>query len=111
MFLLYNYTCDCHLYLQILVSEIDFFVSGENMEELLKLKEERGMYPPRFCVVISCSPTARQSQARLEFSGATKELLFDVPLNPLHVSTHVASAAGTCMNSKNPSLNNDIIIS
>ena len=90
--------CDCHLHLQILVSEIDFFVSGENIiKELLKLKEEEGMYPPRFCVVISCSPIARQSQARIEFSGATKELLFDIPLNPLYATTYVASAGGIYM--------------
>ena len=75
------------------MSEIDFFVSGEH--ELLKVKEKEGMYPPRFRVVISCSPTARQSQARIEFRGATKELVFDVPLNPPRAHIGVASAAGT----------------
>ena len=91
-------TSDCYLHLQILVSEIDFFVSGENMKDLLKLKEEEGMYPPRFCVVISCSPTARQNQARIEFRGATKELVFDTPLNPSLTSTS-PTATSSCMTS------------
>ena len=78
------------------MSEIDFFVSGEYMKELLKVKEEEGMYPPRFRVVISCSPTARLSQVRIDFRGATKELVFDVPLNPPPAPTSEASAAGIC---------------
>ena len=28
------------------MSEIDFFVGGEHMKELLKVKEEEGMYVP-----------------------------------------------------------------
>ena len=41
------------------------------------------MYPPRFNLVVSCSQTARQSQTRIAFSGAQKEIVFDIPLNPL----------------------------
>ena len=68
-----------------MLKEIDFFV-GEITNitiEQLKLKEEEGMYPPRFHVVISCTPDARQSQARIRFRGATSNLRFDIPLNPL----------------------------
>ena len=68
---------------QILLSDIDFFVSGDNSKELLKVKEEEGMYPPRFNLVISCSPTARQSQTRVQFVGAVKKIVFDIPLNLL----------------------------
>ena len=66
-----------------MLSDIDFFVSGDNSKELLRVKEEEGMYPPRFNLVISCSQTARQSQTRIVFSGAQKEIVFDIPLNPL----------------------------
>ena len=69
--------------LQILLSDIDFFVSDDNSEEVLKLKEKEGMYPPRFNLVISCTPAAKQSQTRVEFRGALKEIVFDIPLNPL----------------------------
>ena len=68
-----------------MLEDIDFFV-GEITTiaiENLKLKEEEGMYPPRFRVVISCTPNARQSQARIRFRGATNDLIFDIPLNPL----------------------------
>ena len=66
-----------------MLSDIDFFVGDETSKETLKLMEEEGMYPPRFRVVISCSPNARQSQARIEFRGAVNDLVFDIPLNPL----------------------------
>ena len=41
-----------------------------------------GTYPPRFHVIFTCTPTAGQSQARIEFRGAVNDLVFDVPLNP-----------------------------
>ena len=47
---------------------------------MLKLREAKGMYPPRFNVFISCSPTIRQSKVRIEFSGSSRELVFDIPL-------------------------------
>ena len=67
-----------------MLSDIDFFVGPitETTKQTLQLKEDEGMYPPRFCVVISGTPTARQSQARIEFRGAVNDLVFDVPLNP-----------------------------
>ena len=67
-----------------MLSDIDFFVGPitESTKQTLQLKEDEGMYPPRFCVVISGTPTARQSQARIEFRGAVNDLVFDVPLNP-----------------------------
>ena len=77
--------------LQILLSDIDFFVSGEHSKELLRIKEEEGMYPPSFNLVISCTPTARQSQTRVEFRGAVKEMVFDIPLNPLQQSCMATS--------------------
>ena len=70
--------------MQIFLSDIDFFVGDEASKETLKLKEEEGMYPPRFHVEISCSPNARPSQARIEFRGAVDDLVLDVALlNPL----------------------------
>ena len=48
--------------------------------EVLKLKEDEQIYPPRFRVVISCSPAAQQSQAWVKFKGAHKELVFNIPL-------------------------------
>ena len=41
------------------------------------------MYPPRFNLMISCTPTARQSKTRVEFRGARKEMVFDILLKPL----------------------------
>ena len=67
-----------------MLKDIDFFV-GENNDitlHTLEVKEEEGMYPPRFEVVVTCTPAARQSQARIEFRGAVNDLVFDVPLNP-----------------------------
>ena len=51
-------------------------------EEVLKDMEDCSNYPPRFQVVITCSPAAQQSQARIKFKGAHKELVFDIPLQP-----------------------------
>ena len=67
-----------------MLSDIDFFVGEitEATKQTLKLKEEEGMYPPRFRVVISCTPTASQSQASIRFRGTVNDLVFDVPLNP-----------------------------
>ena len=79
--------------MQILMSDIDFFVGGDNFAvETLQLMEEEGMYPPRFHVVISCTSSARQSQTRIEFRGATRpNMVFDIPLNPV-------GAASKCVN-------------
>ena len=49
-------------------------------EMVLKQMEDEQMYPPRFRVVISCSPAAQLSQARIKFKGARKDLVFDIPL-------------------------------
>ena len=51
-------------------------------EDELELKEEHQMYPPKFQVVISCSPAAQQSQARIKIKGAHSDLVFDIPLIP-----------------------------
>jgi len=48
--------------------------------EVLKQMEDEQNYPPKFRVVINCSPAAQQSQARIQFKGAHKELVFDIPL-------------------------------
>ena len=79
------YSIECWEYLprstlQILLSEID---DDDNSEELLKLKEEEGMYPPTINLVISSTLTAKQSQTKIQFRGALKE---DIPLNPLQSS-------------------------
>ena len=64
---------------QITQTEMDF---TEMDEDELELKEDEQIYPPKFRVVISCSPAAQQSQARIEFKGAHKDLVFDIPLAP-----------------------------
>ena len=63
------------------MSEVDFVSSDNSTVDSLKLKEEEGMYPPRFHVVVSCTSDARPSQTRVEFRGAVKDVVFDVPLN------------------------------
>jgi hypothetical protein len=70
---------------KVMLKDIDFFVGKvtETILEQLKLKEEEGMYPPRFHVVIRCTPTARQNQARIGFRGAEQDLTFGILLNPL----------------------------
>ena len=67
-----------------MMSDVDFFVNDfcEDSKHKLEVREKGGMYPPRFHVVLSCSPSARQSQTRIEFRGAVTELVFDVLLTP-----------------------------
>lgn len=64
--------------------DVDFFVKEfcETTKEELEVDEEEGMYPPRFHVVLSCSPYASESQIRIEFRGATTDLMFDIFLTP-----------------------------
>ena len=69
-----------HCVQQIFRSDVDFTKLDENE---LKLKEKEKMYPPKFQVVISCSPAAQQSQARIKIKGAHSDLVFDIPLTPL----------------------------
>ena len=66
------------------MKDVDFFVKEfcETTREELEVDEEEGMYPPRFHVVLSCSPSARESQTRIEFRGAVTDLVFDVFLTP-----------------------------
>ena len=66
------------------MKDVDFFVKDfcETTKELLEVDEEEGMYPPRFHVVLSCSASARENQTRIEFKGATTDLVFDVFLTP-----------------------------
>ena len=56
------------------------------------------MYPPRFNLVISCTPTSRQSQTRVEFRGAVKEMVFDIPLNPQQQSCMATSMCSEIQN-------------
>ena len=65
-------------------SDVDFFVNDfcEDTRHELEMREKGGMYPPRFHVVLSCSPSARESQTRIEFRGATTDLVFDILLTP-----------------------------
>ena len=80
---------------QISVSDIDFFVrdADDIKEALLKTKEENGMYPPRFRVVIGCFPPASPILARFQFIGATEELVFDEVLRPQPSSPPYASGS------------------
>ena len=79
-------------------SDIDFFT--EHYEQL-KFKEEMGTYTPRFCVAISCTPTAHLRHVRIEFRGAVHDLVFDVPLNPppLPQATPISPSASSIGNS------------
>ena len=74
------------LFFQISVSDIDFL----NKEtEVLKLMEEKGTYPPRFHVVITClSPAAATDNITIIFKGAanSKDLEFPMSLIPSPVS-------------------------
>ena len=66
------------------MSDVDFFVKDfcEDTKEELEVEEEEGMYPPRFHVVLSCSPSARASQTRVEIRGAATDVVFDIFLTP-----------------------------
>ena len=88
-----------------MLNDIDFFV-GENNDttwHTLKLKEKEGMYPPKFKVVVTCTPAARQSQARIEFRGAVNDPVLDVSLNPPSPpqATPTSPTYSTIGNSKN----------
>ena len=75
-----------YIFLQILISDIDFFVRERNAKEQLQFKEELKIYPPRFRVEISCSPSAQPDQIKIEFRGAVTDLVFDVVLTPTPTS-------------------------
>ena len=77
--------------MQIFLTDIEFISAGE---EELKLQERKRIYPPRFNVVITCSPNAKHNIDRIQFNGATSELVYDIPLNPQH-SPSTAAAATT----------------
>ena len=74
------------IFLQILMSDIDFFVRDRNAKEELQLKEELKIYPPRFQVEIGCSPSAQPNQIKIEFKGAVTDLVFDILLTPTPAS-------------------------
>ena len=80
-----------NIFLQIMMSDVDFFVKDfcENTKHELEVREKRGMYPPRFHVIFSCSSSARQSQTKIEFRGAVTNLVFDVFLTPTVTSPSV----------------------
>lgn len=70
------------------MSDVDFFVKDlcEKTKHELKVKEKEGMYPPRFHVVLCCTPSATRSQSRIEFKGAVSALVFDLLLTPAATS-------------------------
>ena len=78
------FPCEVNIFLQINMSDVDFFVKDlcEKTKHKLEWKEKRGMYPPRFCVLLSCFPSARKSLIRIEFRGAVTGLVFDIVLTP-----------------------------
>ena len=65
------------------MSDIAFFTTGE---DVLKFQEEKGMYPPRFNVVIGCTPTAKQSKISIKFKYY--DLQYDILLNPQHMHAY-----------------------
>ena len=70
------------IFSQILMSEVDFFVRKNTAKKSLELEEEEGIYPPRFHVILSCTPNANQSQTKIEFKGAVSDMVFDILLTP-----------------------------
>ena len=64
------------------MSDIDFFVKDRNALEQLQLKEKLKIYPPRFQVKISWSPSAQPYQIKIDFRGAVTDLVFDIHLTP-----------------------------
>ena len=80
------------------MDDVDFFVKDfcENAKEELEIEEEEGMYPPRFHVVLSCSPSAGQSQTRVEIRGAATDLVFDIFLTPTATSLSQVLPVATC---------------
>ena len=68
------------------MSDIDFFVRDRNAKKQLQLKEKLKIYPPRFQVEISCSPSAQPNQIKIEFRGAVTDLVFDILLTPTPAS-------------------------
>ena len=79
------------------MSEVDFFVKDfcENTKHKLEVKEKAGMYPPRFHVIIRCSPSARPTQTKIEFRGAVTNLVFDIFLTPAMTSPSLSSSVPT----------------
>ena len=65
--------------MQISLRDIDFLSADYNS---LKLKEEEGMYPPHFPVVVDGSGTTQKTLAHITFTGATNDLFFDIHLVP-----------------------------
>ena len=71
-------------FLQISVSDIDFL---HKETEELKLMEEKGTYPPRFHVVITClSAAAATDSITIIFNGARKRFEFPMSLIPSPIS-------------------------
>ena len=79
------------------MSEVDFFVKDfcEDTREDLEVDEEEGMYPPRFHVVLSCSPSARPSHTRVKIKGAATDVVSDIFLTPTLTATPLVPVA-TC---------------
>ena len=63
--------------MQISAKDIVF---DKNDVELMKLLESIGLYPPRFSLKLDGTDSTKKSKVIFEFTGATKELVFEVPL-------------------------------
>lgn len=71
------------------MKDVDFFLRDGTPPKIMRMQEKKGLYPPRFHLELSCSPSARRSQIKIEFRGRS-DLVFDILLTP--VFTPVASA-------------------
>lgn len=69
------------------MSDVDYFVKSKTAKEALEVEEKEGIYPPRFHVEISCSPSARRDQTRISFRGAVNDVVFDILLTPSPVAS------------------------
>lgn len=64
---------------QITLKDIDF---KSRDKDDLQFKEDEGIYPPHFRVVIDATCTIEKATAHLKFSGTANDLVFDMHLVP-----------------------------
>ena len=78
---------------QVLRKDVDFFVREKPTKEDLLAEESAEFYPPRFTVFFASPHSNTMLKGKIEFTGATKHLSYDIYLD---VSTDEAvSAPGT----------------
>ena len=79
--------------MQIFRSDVDFFIREDVTEEELQILQSDEFYPPRFEVFFaSFRENATLSDAKISFSGATTDIVFDIHLDvPDHINPQPAT--------------------